>query len=208
MREELPTAPDGYAEQIASIRMQAEQLQPGDSRRGKPKHDGGPLVGMERRPVAHRGWEERTPTIQSEFDAVWALGNRAFSMWHRQKLRVMSRIVEVDADAGPEWCLSVMRVPRARATDENVERVLRDFGMAAAIEDNRMPTWWRDFFLPLDASKRALREAVIAEREGVVEADGYRWTRDPGGTCAGCVLFLATQQPCPVHGATAHDGSR
>lgn len=99
---------------------------------------------------------------------------------------------------GPQWHLSVS-VNGRRARGHEVRHVLRDFGMVGAEEDNHHPGIARNFWIPLDPSKRV--ECECKTNEDIIrEPDGYTWTNPKEETaCRGCELAMLVWRPCPIH---------
>lgn len=113
---------------------------------------------------------------------------------------------------GLTWLVSVTRITEDGGADRPSEaqaRLVRcAFGMLDAEEDNHHPGNSRHFFLPVNPAERVPCECKAGETQ-VVEPDGYRWSKDEAGPCAGCDLARTmaeagqTPRPCPEHGASA-----
>jgi hypothetical protein len=152
----------------------------------------------ERRPRS-RDWVQgpRLPALQQRH-----------SVWLRGRFRVISELSTLELPqgggaVGPTWHVSIARHGRRRASDEEVRRILGDFGMREAEEDNHEPGVARHFFLPLDPAFRGICECKEADRV-VVERDGHRWsTPHDAQECLGCKLAPLYGRPCSVHDQTA-----
>ena len=156
-----------------------------------------------------KGWRRLPlPAIARPSNALDIGG--AFARYDGTKVFSMLVVAELPGEpaaSGPTWHLSVSRYLH-RPSDALVRRVLQAFDLVGAEEDNHNPGIARDFFQPVDSSRRGLCECKL-EEETVVEPDGYTWTsphrgrRDPR-ECRGCqyeqmVLSLGRHAPCPIH---------
>ncbi|MCZ6868051.1 MAG: hypothetical protein O7G84_00945 [Gammaproteobacteria bacterium] len=132
------------------------------------------------------------------------------TFWDLGPLRVKSELCEAEypdgsGDVGPQWMISVS-YKRRRPTDKQLRKALRAFGMVGAEEDNHMPGSTRQFWLPVDPSRRVDCECKVTE-DLVVELDGHKWTNpkpdDPEG-CRGCLFErIRPEYRCSIHGSDA-----
>jgi hypothetical protein len=117
-------------------------------------------------------------------------------VWRRGRLVVMSSVSMMDFRGAerPQWLVSLSargtahardlqaHPERYRATDADVRRVLRDFGIERAEEDNHQPGCARMFFLLCDAKPDDPAQCECKETEEVVtEPDGFKWSRERHG---------------------------
>lgn len=150
------------------------------------------------RPTA-RGWVYIGPTL---IDGVRAL------VFERKRIRVLSSMhsrakYPVGDGAGPQWHISVSRIPGHRASAREVGIALRAFGMSGAEEDNHHPGVARHYWLPVDPAFRVGCECKV-EEVTIVEPDGYSWTNPrEGSECRGCEYEVKFGRPCPFHGDPA-----
>lgn len=159
----------------------------------------------ERRPTSPE-WLEFSPPLHLVQDP----NTHAISMWRRGAVCVISTLITTELpgeDAtGLTWHTSISRLgkrPKAR----DVEHLLRDFGLVGAEEDNHHPGGVRNFFMPLDPSKRRDCECKTTE-EIITERDGFTWTNPRGpsqGPCRGCELETIRGWPCPIHRRERND---
>lgn len=108
--------------------------------------------------------------------------------FRRGRLKVTSSVGEMGFRGEMRWqWLVAISAGDWRASDSDVERVLRDFGMSAAEEDNHRPGRIRSFFLLCEprAGEEGLQCECKETEETVVEPDGYRWQRERGGDHVG-----------------------
>jgi len=138
---------------------------------------------------AGRGW-----TLAPRFPGhMWLFGN----------LTVMSSLDIADMPdgngVGPQWHISVSHRGK-RPNAKHVELALCAFDMIGAEEDNHHPGNARNFWMPVDPSRRVDCECKTTE-EVHTEPDGYTWTNPvPGeGECRGCELQRLLARPCPIH---------
>jgi hypothetical protein len=129
-------------------------------------------------------------------------------IWRRGPLTVLSSCSSMDlpdgsGEQGPTWLVSITRAGE-RASDREVARMLRDFGMLDAEEDNHTPGTSRAFFLVVDPSRRVDCECKATETV-IVEKDGYRWSNPSDGPCRGCELeqIAGPERRCPIHGGAS-----
>lgn len=123
-------------------------------------------------------------------------------MWTRSGVRVLSALEQAElpdgAGIGPQWHISISRYP-ARADKRDVSRVLRDFGMIGAEQDNHEPGAAKHFWLPVDAEHRVDCECKQSEVL-VEEPDGHVWSNPlERGACRGCAYERAFGKACPLH---------
>jgi hypothetical protein len=97
----------------------------------------------------------------------------------------------------PQWHVSISK-QGARPDADTVARVLRDFDLEGAEEDNHHPGVARHFWMPVDPTRRVDCECKSDETV-VTEADGYQWTNPVTGPCRGCDLERTTGRACPLH---------
>ena len=105
----------------------------------------------------------------------------AVSTWVNGPFVVISSLITVEhhsGNVGPEWLISISRRRRQsnRCNSRESRRVLRQFGMYPAEEDNHEPGMARKFWLPVDPAERGVCECKTNE-EQVRESDGYTWSR-------------------------------
>lgn len=134
------------------------------------------------------------------------------SRWTRGRCRVITALEMAESPNGsgqviPQWHVSVSIAPANgvghghRATDEDVGRVLQDFDMVGAEEDNHHPGVARHFWLPVDSAHRVDCECKAGEAV-VTETDGYQWS-NKAGKCRGCDYQRLLGIPCSVHAPDA-----
>lgn len=130
--------------------------------------------------------------------------NKASSTWVCGRLRVISTLTVAllpdGSGSGPQWHVSVSR-HGGRAKPHEVTRVLRDFDMTTAEEDNHHPGKARHFWMPVDPAHRVDCECKSDETVVLDTADNYAWsnTQEPG-KCRGCEFMAISGQRCPIHG--------
>lgn len=120
-------------------------------------------------------------------------------------LHAISSLIDAEmpdgrGDRGLQWLVSFTHKKR-RATNEQLRRGLRAFGMTSAEEDNHHPGHARAFFLVVDPARRVLCQCK-ADEQVIVEPDGYTWSNprpETGEPCRGCSLARLTGTPCPLH---------
>jgi len=152
---------------------------------------------------------EKTPTgaawQQSNHDVTQFTHSRHVSGWTRGRYFVISELVDTEmpdgsGDMGPSWHVSISK-RGARVRDSKVIRkMLRDFGMLGAEEDNHEPGEARNFWLVVDPMRRVDCECKTDETLHR-EANGQVWSShvDPE-KCGGCLLAqLMPGRTCPVH---------
>lgn len=98
---------------------------------------------------------------------------------YRGKASVISSSMHAEfrGESRPQWHVSISGV-RERPKEAMVQRMLRDFGMVGAEEDNHEPGKARHFWILQDS--RIGEDASCECKEGettVVEPDGYKWQR-------------------------------
>lgn len=123
-------------------------------------------------PAPWRNWQQ-LPTLRN--------GEDTYLVFRRGRLRVTSQhlVADFHGQRRAHWLVAVS-AGGVRATDEEVARVLRDFEMVGAEEDNHMNGITRSFFRLCDARPGDPSECECKEgEETIVEPDGYRWQRDP-----------------------------
>lgn len=153
----------------------------------------------EKRP-SKRGWVECQVPPQVLASAHYL----AVSAWRCGPILVFSSlsIMEMpDGDGtGPQWLVTIS-ADRKRPAQWQVDKVLKDFGMEGAEEDNHTPGRTRGFFLVCDPARRVACQCKSDEAV-VVEPDGFTWSKDLSGKpCQGCIVADAFGFPCPEHGA-------
>lgn len=126
---------------------------------------------------------------------------RGIERWRYSGFVVTSQLAEMEAPDGTHdvietWLVAISRNGR-RASDEDVRRALRAFGMEDALEDNHHPGISRAFFLPVDPARRRECECKLGEKL-ITEADGYQWSNDTK-ECRGCEYARLFGTPCPIH---------
>lgn len=153
----------------------------------------------EKRPT-RRGWKRVPvpPQITAGRD-----NTHAISVWRCGPIAVISELANMEAPDGdgltPQWLVSVTADGK-RPAQWQVDKVLEDFGMAGAEEDNHFPGKARGFFLVVDPTRRVDCQCKTDETV-VVEPDGYTWSRDDSGKpCVGCELAARAGMRCPQHG--------
>lgn len=130
-------------------------------------------------------------------------GTLSLTRWTRDGVMVMSALEYAqypDGDgAGPIWHISISKDGQ-RAGDDICQATLATFGLEGADEDNHEPGVGRNFWLPVDPSKRTGCECKETERV-VVEPNGHVWTTpaDPAEGCRGCKYEFLFGKPCPIH---------
>lgn len=118
----------------------------------------------------------------------------------------VAELPDGSGDVGPQWHLSVSlgKGAKRRATDDECERVLRDFGLEGAEEDNHTPGLARHFWMPVDPARRVECECKTVDVVHV-EPDGFRWSNPRDATPENCHACLAVRgglaTSCPLHGA-------
>ncbi len=102
--------------------------------------------------------------------------------WRRGRLLVTSSVDEMEFHGELRWqWLLAISAGGWRATDEECARVLRDFDMEGAEEDNHFPGRVRSFFRLCDTRPGDPSQCECKEtEETVVEPDGFRWQRERG----------------------------
>lgn len=102
------------------------------------------------------------------------------SAWTRGRFRAISTLEPSGelpkGGVGPQWLVSISRRGRRRPTSEECRRILRQFRMVGAEEDNHEPGIARKFWMPVDPNERVDCQCK-ADEEQVVEPDGYTWSR-------------------------------
>lgn len=107
-------------------------------------------------------------------------------VWSRGRLRVLSSLIHAEfrGQLRWQWLVTVSASGprgRQRATDVELSRALRDFGMERAEEDNHQPGVSRAFFLLCDAKPDDPAVCECKETEEViVEPDGFAWSKARG----------------------------
>lgn len=116
----------------------------------------------------------------------------------------MAELPDGSQKTGPQWHVSISKIPMLRPSDEECRRALRAFCMLGAEEDNHHPGVARQFWMPVDPASRVDCECKDAE-DVIIEPDGYKWTNPKPGTepCRGCEYSKTFGKPCPVHAAQA-----
>lgn len=155
----------------------------------------------EKRPAPRTPWLRMQSPHPLHFRGVLA----SSSYYHeRNGVTVISVLELAEAPDGrgdsiPQWHISISRLGK-RPSDRHVRRVLRDFGLLGAEEDNHHPGAVRSFWLPVDPSRRVECQCKTDE-DVIVERDGYRWTnpREGEGACRGCELERMMGKPCSIH---------
>jgi hypothetical protein len=126
------------------------------------------------------------------------------SAWTLGQIMVLSELVEAEypdgSGNGPQWLVSVSASGK-RAKPKQLRRALRAFGMVGAEQDNHHPGNVRNYWRPVDESKRVDCQCKIDEVTVVDETDGYTWTNPVDGPCRGCELEQLLGLPCPLHPA-------
>lgn len=118
----------------------------------------------------------------------------------------LAELPDGSGDAGPQWHISASFGVGAkrRLTDDEVKRVLHDFGMTGAEEDNHEPGRARHFWLPVDPARRVDCQCKTTE-EVHVEPDGHRWSNPRDATPADCNACRLQRAGlgivCPIHTA-------
>lgn len=171
-----------------------------------------PAIGhlpRERRPRSN-AWVQNSNTRRAE-QVLRSHGAAIISVWHSRGVTVISTLDMAKAPDGsgdviPQWHISVTRRGRRPRADD-VTRALLAFGMTGAEEDNHHPGQARNWFLPVDPSRRVDCECKETEVV-VVEDDGYTWTTDPSD-CRGCEHErMFGTPPCRFHSASGKVASR
>ena len=130
------------------------------------------LLEREKRPFGI-GW------VQAEAPENLIRESIAISAWSNGRFFAISTLVTAkhhSGNVGPEWLISISRRGPRCANSREVRRLLRDFGMWPAEEDNHERGRARKFWLPVDPAERGVCECKTNE-EQVVESDGYTWSR-------------------------------
>lgn len=158
-------------------------------------------------PMHGSGWSRRTPNWMPPGSSTWMTADG---------LIVSSSLDDAvlpgsNGGVGPTWIIAASRIPPTaqhpanrysrRASDDDLRRVVADFGLPAFDEDNHYPGITRTLYCPLDERWRTACECKVTELT-VVDTDGYRWTTpDPGlGGCRGCEAVRWGFAPvCPIH---------
>lgn len=127
----------------------------------------------------------------------------ASSAWMSGNLLAISSLTTAElpdgSGIGPQWQVSISVRGGKRPTDRECKRALRAFSMLGAEEDNHHPGRARQFWMPVDKTKRVDCECKTDERV-VVEKDGYTWTNPHDqAACRGCALTRLTGDPCTIH---------
>lgn len=156
---------------------------------------------VEKRP-RFSGWiEARYPAVapRNLADSCWiAVGESDVDVVVLSSL-VLAELPNGSGDSGLQWHVSIS-CGTGRPGRVLVRRVLREFDMAGAEEDNHHPGRARHFWRPLDPAARVACECKQTEIT-VTEPDGYRWTNPrPGeGPCRGCEHAARFGSRCPLH---------
>lgn len=121
------------------------------------------------------GWRQSTVPIPSLPNSIF------ISAWRQGKFFAISELAMIGAPRDEsriiqQWIISISRKGNRRPTIREVRRVLRDFNMWPAEEDNHERGQARKFWMPVDPAER-VDCACKADEETVVEPDGYRWSR-------------------------------
>jgi hypothetical protein len=150
----------------------------------------------EKRPKK-RGWVERSVPPE----VYRAATSTAISGWTCGPIFVLSTLAEMDMPdgdgTGPTWLVTIS-ANRQRPAQWQVDKVLADFDMLEAEEDNHAPGRTRGFFLVVDPARRV--PCPCKDEELVTEPDGFTWARDTSGQpCIGCLTEAAFGMPCPEH---------
>jgi hypothetical protein len=123
------------------------------------------------------------------------------SAWILGPILVLSELVDVEypdgSGNGPQWLVSISARGK-RAKPKQLRRALRAFGMVGAEQDNHHPGNVRNYWRPVDKSKRVDCQCKTDETI-VVDETGYSWTNPVDGGCRGCELELLLGKPCPLH---------
>jgi hypothetical protein len=112
--------------------------------------------------------------------------------WKRGRIQVLSSLIHAKYRGAAvwQWLVSISMTNRSdpkgsRADDETCRRVLVDFDVEGAEEDNHEPGVARKFFRNVDLKPGEVSLCECKEdEEKVVEPDGYTWSREkpkPGG---------------------------
>ena len=157
------------------------------------------IVESERRPPAGAWIEIAAPATAKQPNTV------ALSAWRRANTIVFSDLLMAelpDGDGeGLQWHISFSKMGKRIGNPHWVRRILRDFGMSEAEEDNHEPGNARNFWLVVDPARREACHCKVVETQHV-EANGHAWSQVHGEECAGCRLerLLPGQRRCPIHG--------
>lgn len=144
------------------------------------------------------------PPAKAPKSQRWQPGGRLghAQVWRRGPVLVLSELVTafspLNGEVIDQWLVSVSRKGK-RPGGKDVKKVLRDFDMPNAEEDNHHPGRARHFFLPVDPSHRVDCQCKSTETIHT-EADGYTWANDNEGACRGCEYEFKFGVPCPIHG--------
>lgn len=139
---------------------------------------GNPVTGP-KRPSANRSYE-RFELAGMPKDGWTREG------WRRGRVRILSSLIVADYRGAAvwQWLVSIScstkqpGVYGVRADDETCQRVLADFDLVGAEEDNHEPGVGRKFFRNVDLAPGQVSLCECKEdEETVVEPDGYTWTR-------------------------------
>lgn len=133
----------------------------------------------ERRPSSNVWTRDRSPCAPVSDDP----NTEAWSVWRSARLVVITTLVRAElpdgsGEVGLQWHLSIVRRQAARATDEDVMRTRRAFGLLEAEEDNHEPGRARHLWLPVDPARRVDCECKATEIV-VTEPTGHQWSSPP-----------------------------
>lgn len=132
-----------------------------------------------------------------------SFGRCPMSAWQKGEICVLSTLERAElpdrSGIGQQWHVSVSRRGQGRSSDHECGEALNAFGLVGAEEDNHHPGITRNFWLPVDPTRRVDCECKETERT-IAEPDGYRWTNPREGACRGCELENMIGLRCPLHG--------
>ena len=162
--------------------------------------------GRDSRKWQHLPWTSPNPL--SLASSAWMRHRGTFAVAVLSEM-VIAQYPDDDSMAGPQWLVSISRrvvlspADARMATDRQCARVLGQFAMVGAEEDNHEPGFARKFWRPVDPAHRVDCQCK-ADEITVVEPNGYTWTTLRDGPCRGCSSELReiTGRPCPLHGDT------
>lgn len=126
------------------------------------------------------------------------------SAWVLGPIMVLSELAVAEypdgSGEGPQWLVSISAGGK-RAKPKQIRRALRAFGMEGAEQDNHHPGNVRNYWRPVDETKRV--DCQCKTDETIDERDGYTWTNPVEGQCRGCELETLLGRPCPLHAVEA-----
>jgi len=101
-----------------------------------------------------------------------------FTVWQSSYgVGALSSMIEVEDEHLPlhwEWLVSFSHISRRRLTNEEMKRVIKDWGIEQFEEDNHESGIARKFWLAVDPSYR--KPCPCKDEEQVIEGD-YVWSR-------------------------------